>query len=362
MASGQIYLRPEHEQWDLIRASAPRRPFGAAIVYARYLAPYQHGHPRAGHSPTGLVDALREVKIPYVIDPGTPALTKSDVATSKEAARLRQSPMVAAIGLPLRPGDLANSARRDQFVDDTMAVQTGADAVAPPYLEYQCRGSDVLALNIAMLRRCVASAGRQLPVAFIQLTRAALLDGRLRRIAPAYAKTGVKRVFIRVRHLNAEAASADEFRAYLDGIAAFRALDVEVVPDCVGRLGPSLVAGGAISFSSGAVYYRKVSACLLNKSGGGGLEVSYEVPNGWHALPRAARHRAPACFVSGCVAAPAEAKLDDLREHNLHLLREESRLAAANSLAWYAARLIASGQPDAVAWGEVLRERAQLAA
>jgi len=362
MANGQIYLRPEHDQWDLIRACAARRPFDAAIVYARYIAPYPAGHPRAGHSPTELTDALRDVEFPYVVDPGTPALAKRDVATAKEASRLRESPMVAALDLPLRFADLAGRGRRDQFVDDTMVAQVGADAVAPPYLEYKHRGPDVLELNIMMLRRCIASAAEQLPVAFIQLTRAAFLDGLLPRIAPAYAQTGVTRVFIRVRGLEAESASAREFGDYVDAIAAFAGRGVEVVPDCVGRLGPPLIAGGAASFSTGAVYFRKVAVPLLNKGGGGGVEVFYEVPQGWHEVPRGARHRAPRCFVPGCVAATTTASLDDVREHNLHLLREESRLAAANPAAWYAARLVASGQPDAVAWGEVLREFAQRAA
>jgi hypothetical protein len=51
-----------------------------------------------------------------------------------------------------------------------------------------------------------------------------------------------------------------------------------------------------------------------------------------------------------------------MRLHNLHVLREESRLGAISQLAAYAARLIDSGQPEAVVWGEVLRERAKLAA
>ena len=57
-----------------------------------------------------------------------------------------------------------------------------------------------------------------------------------------------------------------------------------------------------------------------------------------------------------------DAPLDDLRLHNLHVLREESRIAASSSLTDYATRLIATGQPDVLVWGEVLRERAQRAA
>lgn len=362
MANGQIYLRAEHDQLELVRSCSSPRPFGAAIVYARYLAPYPPDHPRAGQSTTELVDALRAAKISYIIDPGTPALTKHDIATAKEGARLRQSPMVEAIELPLRADDLSNRRRRERFVDDTLALQAGAAALVAPYLEYKHRGPEVRRVNLAMLRRCISSAAGQLPVAFIQVTTAALLDGVLKRLAPAYAATGVTRIFVRARGLNAEAASAREFGAYLDAIAAFNELGLELVPDCVGRLGPPLVAGAAASFSTGAVYFRKVPSRLLNKSGGGGLEVYYEVAGGFHAVARGARHTTAPCFVAGCLAAASNASLDDLRLHNLHALREESRLAATAGDAAYAARLIGSGQPEAVVWGEVLRERAQLAA
>jgi hypothetical protein len=119
--------------------------------------------------------------------------------------------MAAAIDLPLRADDLRNRRRRERFVDDTVAMQTGAAAAAAPYLEYKRRGPDVQRVNLAMVRRCVASAARQLPVAFIQVTLATLLDGVLNRLAPAYAATGVTRVFVRVRGLDAERASSREF-------------------------------------------------------------------------------------------------------------------------------------------------------
>jgi hypothetical protein len=105
-----------------------------------------------------------------------------------------------------------------------------------------------------------------------------------------------------------------------------------------------------------------VPQALLNKSGGGGVAVFYEVAGGFHAVARSARHSAAACFFARCPAAANDASLADLRLHNVHVLREESRMAATNDAAWYAARLIASGQPEAVVWGEVLRERAQRAA
>lgn len=47
MANGQIYLRARHDELELVSSPSPR-PFGAVIVYARYLAPYPPDHPRAG--------------------------------------------------------------------------------------------------------------------------------------------------------------------------------------------------------------------------------------------------------------------------------------------------------------------------
>jgi hypothetical protein len=362
VASGQIYLRAEHEQIELVRSCPSPRPFGAAILYARYLAPYPRDHPRADQSTTELRDALRAAKIKYVIDPGTPALTKANIATAKEGERLRASAMAAAIDLPLRAEDLRSRRRRERFVDDTLGLQAGAAALASPYLEYRWRGPDVLRVNLAMARRCVTSAGSQLPVAFVQVTDACLLSGLLARLAGPYAATGITRAFCRVRSLNAETASSLEFGAYLDAVAAFAKLGVELIPDCVGRLGPPLVAGGASSFSTGAVYFRKVPIALLNKSGGGGREVYYEVMGGFRGVSREERRSVPRCFVPDCRAAESSATLDDIRIHNLHVLRHESRLAATGGAAAYAARLIATGQPEAVVWGEVLRERAQRAA
>ena len=264
MANGQIYLRARHDELDLVSSPSPR-PFGAAIVYARYLAPYPPDHPRAGHRTTELVDALRAAQVNYVIDPGTPALTKRDIASVKEGARLRQTPMAAAVDLPLRSDDLRNRRRREHLVDDTLTMQVGAAAVAAPYLEYKRRGPDVRRVNLAMVRRCVESAAGQLPVAFIQATLAAVLDGLLKGLAPAYSATGVTRCFVRVRGLDAEAASTREFSTYLDGIAAFNEVGVELVPDCVGRFGPPLVAGGAPSFSTGAVHFRKSALATLEQ-------------------------------------------------------------------------------------------------
>jgi hypothetical protein len=269
--------------------------------------------------------------------------------------------MVNSVSLPLQARDLRNRKRRDAFVDDTMQLQAGASGVAPPYLEYKYGGDDVLPMNLAMLRRCAAVAAGQLPITFIQVTAAQLRQGLVSRLAPSYAATGVTRVFLRLRDLDAERVDAHEFSRLLEAVDAFNEVGLELVPDCVGRLGPPLVAGGAASFSSGPVHFRKVPATLLNRLGSGGsaVRVFYEVAGEFRVVAREDRHRVARCFISDCPADREDATLDDLRLHNMHVLREESRLAATRGPAWYGARLIASGQPYAVVWGNVLHERFQ---
>src|SRR5437870_1381519 len=96
--NGQIYLRARHDDIALVSCPSPR-PFGAAIFYWRYLAEYPADHSRHGQSTTELIDALRAAKLPYVIDPYTPALSSSRIM-KEEGARLRASSMVNAVSLP----------------------------------------------------------------------------------------------------------------------------------------------------------------------------------------------------------------------------------------------------------------------
>ncbi len=354
---GHIFARLEHDQWDFARERA--RSFHGAIVAAKHLAPYPPTHPSAGQDHERLAKAVVDARRALVVDPGTPALTSRAVMRYPSAARLRATAAATAVALPLTVEQLHDESLRDGFVDGCMLDQCLARAVAAPYLEARSQGDARHAVNLQMLRRVLRSAGAQVPVAFIQVTRDRLLRGLLSELASDYSANGVERVFIRVRGVG-EDASAIEFRAYLEALDAFTACAIDVVPDCVGRLGPLLVHEGAIGFSTGTMFFRTVAAPLLAKGGGaGGASVSIESSDGWCEIPRDSDQVATMepCPEPGCRAGTPYAELDDLREHRLHTLARLAREAAERDTGDLIRSLRSSGQARAREQAEVLAER-----
>lgn len=228
---GQFYVRLEHDQWRFARERA--RAYDAAIIPARYCAPYPVTHPSAGQDHLRLATAVTEARRPLVVEPDTAPMLATGIARYDSAARLRATAAASVVELPLTVEQLRSAQRRDVFVDASMQDQRLARAVAPPHLDFRSANDERLTLNLLMVRRVVTAAAAQMPVAFIQVTRAVLMRGVLRDVARRYAATGVQRVFIRVRGVG-EDASADELAAYLDAIEAFTECSVDVVADCVG--------------------------------------------------------------------------------------------------------------------------------
>jgi hypothetical protein len=299
-----------------------------------------------------------------VVEPDTPALCSRGVVRYPSAARLRATAAATAVELPLTADQLKDTARRDAFVDASMQDQRLARAVAAPNLEFRSTTDVRLDLNLAMLRRVVASAGIQVPIAFIQVTRACLLNGVLAEIARPYAATGIQRVFLRVREVG-EDASALEFEAYLKVIDAFAECGLDLVADCVGRIGPLLVHEGALGFSSGGMFHRRVAKPLLASGGGnGGAAVSIESPYGWSEVARNDEEATSlaTCPVAGCRLRAPDVTLDDIREHRLHTLRRRGLLAVEQDTAEMVRELRGTGQSQARELADVLAARHRLAA
>lgn len=351
---GHFYFRPEDDQWRLVRA-CPREAFDAAVVQARYIAPYPEGHARHGSEPRELADALGTSGVPWVIDLGTPCLCDKKIVDADGWARLRETDFARLFPLPLDWAVLEDPDARNAFVDAALAFQHEVPMLSAPYLEVGGASDPRHQLNIAMLRRVVGAAGERLAVGFVQMTLESLRRGLPAALARDYAKTGVKRIFLRVRNLSTESASAAQFRSYADGIGAFVAQKIEVVADQVGRLGPPAVAAGACGFSAGAQFFRTVpSQGVTLGGGGGGSKLPVELPGCWVAVPR---DQVPAflCPVSGCRVVAGDVSSNALREHNLHYLRHLALVA--DKPAALVTLLRGSGQPDAVAWADELKRR-----
>jgi hypothetical protein len=350
----QFYFRPAHNEAQLIRGCA-LNAFDAAIVPASYLAPDPDDE-SSERDPRGLAAALKARGVPWVVDLGTPQLCHAKVLSAASCARLRETDFGRVLPLPLDPELLEEDEARNAFVDAAVAFQHGVPMLAAPYLELDGLVDPRLEVNLAMLRRVVGAAGDRLPVGFVQLTLSALNDGVAVRVAQRYAETKVTRVFLRVRNLRTEAATAKQLRNYLMAVDAFSDANVGVVCDPGGRFGAPAVAGGAIGFAAGSHFFRSVPRRIVSAGGGGGgPKLAVEIAGRYAALPRDLLGVEFDCPVSGCVVAAGARTTSALKEHNLHYLRYLGELAA--DLPAFIADLRRSGQPDALAWAEVLERR-----
>jgi hypothetical protein len=351
----RLFFRPEHDQWSF--ASRRARAYDAAIIYARYLSPYPKGHPSYGKRGDRLATAVRTVERDVLIDPGTPSLMSRAVATHAKAARLRATPAARAVELPLTLDQLRRRKVLDGFVDACLQGQVVSANSAAPYLDFSSTNDERFEANLRMIKRTISTVGPQQAIAFVQMTSAKLRKGVLAETAPAIAATGVRQVILRVRDIG-EVADSEDLDAYLRAQDAFLAAGLEVIIDCAGRLGPLFVHAGAAGFSTGPMHFRKVAQSLLAVGGGGGgSALRVEEYSAWRWVDRDVIGTSELfCPVAGC-AVRASAELDDIREHNLHVLRHLAREMATWDTAAVIKSLRSSGDEIASEWANVFARR-----
>ena len=352
---GRLFLRLEHNQWDL--AGSASGAYDAAIIPSRYASPYPKGHKSYGRRPDRLVKAVGEANRDIIFDPGTPPLVSKAIGRHRSTARLRETAAAKSIELPLSLEALGQRLIRDAFVDACLREQVASRFRVPPYLDFGSISGDGFEINLKMIRRAIAAAGPGNTIAFLQVTSTKLREGLLCEAAAPVAATGLQRVILRVRDLG-ERADQDDFDAILDVLDAFNENGVEVVVDCAGRLGPLLVHQGAAGFSTGTEHFRKVAMELLQSGGGsGGVPLQIEEYGRWQWVPRGTIAKiGSACPVLGCAVKPG-CDLDDVREHNIHVLRHLMREIETWGLDEVIRSLRASESPLAASWANVLARR-----
>jgi hypothetical protein len=361
-----VYFRPEHNEAELARSAVQARAISVGIIRSKYLAPQLESGDGSGRDHEELAAAFRSADGPYLVDPDTPALCASGLLEDEVERRLRLTDAAQAVELPLQLRTLRDDQARIDFVNVNVGMQAGAAGVVSPYLEAHRENDPRLAVNLAMLRDTISVVSDGRPViAVLQTTGYCLRKGFVKDVAPLYAATGVKRVLVRIRRFDPEEATASELTAYLDAIASFAAHNIGIVPDCVGRLGPALVAGGAHAFGTGSRFFRKVADSPINTGGGGGGgDLEYEVPGRLRSVAISARRSSnvPRCMVEGCAARAAILDNGAIRLHNLHALNAVAQLAARLGSAVFAEYLAKDGDEREREWASVLRERVQRAA
>ncbi|HEX5308918.1 MAG TPA: hypothetical protein VFW38_07550 [Solirubrobacteraceae bacterium] len=258
------------------------------------------------------------------------------------------------------------SGEAEALVDATAGVQLRSTMFASPYLEVSGISDPRFETNLRLLELSRERAGDRTVVAYLQTMSRYMHDGSAAAAGIALAAAGAEVIVIRIRRFSPETATAQNLFAYAQLVAAIEGTRAVAVTDAVGRLGPVLVACGADGFSSGSFHFRSVPDDLCPSGGGGNLmPLSWEIPDGFASAPRGhTAATAPGwvrCSYPKCPAPTGAESEVAVRTHNLHELKTQARLAAAEGLA-YAARLRAAGPGYPAEWAAVLERLQQLAA
>jgi hypothetical protein len=362
MSRGRFYLRCESDEWDFISGLSTSVPFDAAVISDRYLADYPDDHARQGEPRDRLITALEGRGVQWSVDPDTARLEQRKSA-ERQRPRAANRPVARALPLPLTVDALAQQEAVDALVEANTRHQLGSRALAAPYLEVVGPDDPRFAINLRLLARTRELAGDRAVIAYVQVLKRDLLNGGAAAVASRVAGTGADVVFVRVRRFEPEKATTDDVLAYAGVIDAGSNAGARVVPDCVGRLGPVLVATGGDGFASNAWRFRKLPDDLHPAGGGGGAGLLvWEQPGAPVGVVSAVGDASASCHVGDCPA-PDGPTGDNVatRIHNLHEFQRLARLAAAEGLG-YAARLASSPSPVVRGWAAALQELERRAA
>ena len=359
MSRGRFYIRAESEEWDFIRSLPAPAPFDAGVISDRYLADYPVEHPRHGQPRDLIAQAFDAIGVPWSVDPDTARLGQAKSA-ARQRPRAANRPLARTLRLPLTVEQLAHPGNIDALVEAAAVHQLPSRAFGAPYLEVDGVDDPAFALNLRLLVRSRELAGDRAVIAYLQVLGGRLIDGTAGELARRLAANGAHVVFVRVRRFEPEQATPSEVAAYGRLVIAGELAGARMVADCVGRLGPVLVAAGADGFASNARCFRKVPDDLHPAGGGGGAgELVWEVPGGGFAAVGAGTPTV--CAVPGCAAAATAGDNVAVRIHNLHEFQRAARQAAAEGLG-YGARLAQHHSPVVRGWASALQSLERRAA
>jgi hypothetical protein len=366
MSRGRFFVRVEHSEADFL-AGLSRDvplPFDGAIVSADYLAPFPDQDYRHAKRPDRLVDELAAHDAGWLLDPATAKLGH-DLVEQRLRPRPANSPIAKAVALPLTPRLAFQTGEAEALIDAAAGVQLRSRMFTAPYLEVRGGDDPHLDANLRLLSLARERAGDRHLVAVLQTMSSYVRDGSAREAARALVAAGAETVLVRVRRLAPESAGTDDVVAYGRLIRVIGSAGAFAVADCVGRLGPVLVATGADGFSSGAYRFRTVPQDLCPTSGGGSSGVlMWEAPGRFASVPREMSDSmigARTCGVPGCPSPAGGGSEIDVRVHNLHEFQRLASEAAALGLG-LAPTLKRAGPGYPALWATALEQLQALAA
>ncbi len=362
-------LRPEHWEGPFLAAHAEQ--LDGAVLLSRHLGPHapdsrQH---RDGLRGDELAAQARQSRIPHVHDPETTLLPllQGD-GTDQAFARIALTAAARSVPARLTPEDLEpDEALRDLTVA-VLAPQASVVCRAPPYFRFGALDDPWLTVSLRAAQMTQQLTRRAPLATFIQTDLDGLNSGTLAHAADLYAQALNPRgiAFLQVAGLDTEHADPIELLAYLNAVRAWVAHGFTVIADKVGRFGTAAVAMGAAGMACGTRMYRSTPDIHIETPFLRGGKLRYWAPvrhDRLHiddATAREARGALAPCPVADCQALKADATLEQVRLHNIHLSIHELAQLDADTLT---NELLASPISYVRGWGQALalarRRRAQ---
>ena len=335
-----------------------RRLIPGAIVCTRCVALPNQG---------ALLDALRTLRIPFLVDPDTPVLAEVDPDNTR-AAWLRAMPSAASItSLPIVPDDLADAGAVETFARAVASPQRGAAALSAGYFRVDGPDDPWRDVNSRLSAANEKLAAGRPTCAWFELTLEALRD-RVLVDALAADYRSATFVALRIAGLRAAGASEEDAVAVLAAVRTLRGAGPRVILDSIGTLGAAAMPLGAHGFSGGGSHHRSVPVQHVLDRAPSSTPLGYEVPLEFRQVPRddALADRAAgtleACPETDCTAldpdVPKSRRPASMRTHFVHAADADGRFAGFVDARSLASEMQQSPEPGAQAWGRALERLA----
>lgn len=354
---GLFYARLEDRDWSFLKQLGDVPPFDGSVIRANYLAEYPSEDRRHGQQHDRITKALEKKGWPWALDPHT-APHAHHRAHEWTTPRARNCALTQALPLPWTLDRLADPEVQGELIDRSVALQESASTLAAPYVEVDRHDPRSILVNSQLITATAERAGDQRILAYLQTLPGGLRSGTAAEAARRFIDAGAETVFIRIRGFNS--GNIDHLIDYLELVGLIAAGDARAVADSADYFGAVAIAAGADAMTSGARFFRTVTAALLTRPAerpqedseneedrqGGGPPLLYELPG---LLERVSPGEVPA-------APDGEPAL--IRAHNFRELQQMSRQAAREGPR-FAETLRAIGSPQAVLWAEALDQYAE---
>jgi hypothetical protein len=223
------------------------------VINLRFDSPPKHG---------GLKRAAIEKRLPFVIDIETWRLTFLSGPEDESFGSDADTPLAAAVPLPLKPDALDSQSALEALVRVAVQVQAGALYTFAPYFQVDSLESPWLEVNLRAIRETRRVAPRAPLAAWVNVDLEATLEGIVPYLAERYRRElpPGSVVVLTVSDIRAGERTPDEIATYLNAIGSFRATGLHVIADRASEISVAAVASGAAGGMLGNRIYRTAPA------------------------------------------------------------------------------------------------------